>query len=166
MAHTLTSQFSDSILAIDHVAVAVEDIDEAVQWYSKTLGFSLIKRSITTGDHSGMLYAVMKTGQATVVLVQGTSPQSQASQFFAEFGPGIHHIAFTVSNLDEAVARITEAGGTTDTPIMCDAGIRQTFLPRDSSTGVRIELIERHGGAFSERNVEGLFRALEEKDLY
>jgi methylmalonyl-CoA epimerase len=166
MVQTLANQLSESILAIDHVAVAVENIDEAVQWYSKTLGFSLIERSVTTGDHSGMLYAVLKAGQATIVLVQGTSPQSQVSRFLAEFGSGIHHIAFTVPDLDEAMARITEAGGTTDTPIVCDTGIRQTFLPRDSSTGVRIELIERQGGTLSEQNAERLFRALEEKDLY
>lgn len=163
MAHTLTSEFSDLVLGIDHVAVAVDNIDTAIEWYSNALGFSLIKKDVTRGEHSTMLYAMLKAGSATVVLIQGTHPQSQVSQFMSEFGSGIHHIAFAVSNLDEAITRIGKAGGTTDTPIMSDVGIRQTFLPRDSSTGVRIELIERQGGTFSEKNAERLFKALEAK---
>jgi methylmalonyl-CoA/ethylmalonyl-CoA epimerase len=166
MVHTLASQLSDCIVAIDHVAVAVENLDDAIAWYSSTLGFSLIERSVTNGAHSGMLYAVMKAGQATVVLVQGTNPQSQVSRFLAEFGPGIHHIGFTVTNLDEAMARIINAGGSTDTPIVSDTGIRQAFLPRDHATGVRIELIERQGDSFSSQNAERLFKTLEEKKLY
>jgi 4-hydroxyphenylpyruvate dioxygenase-like putative hemolysin len=113
-----------------------------------------------------MLYAVMKAGNATVVLVQGTSPESQVSRFTARFGAGMHHVAFTVTDLDEAVRRVTQAGGVVDTPVVQDSGVRQVFLRRDESSGVRVELIERKGDVFSEKNAEVLFRALEEKDLY
>lgn len=166
MENTLTTQLADLVLGIDHIAIAVKDIDSSIAWYSSALGFSLAERSEVSGDHSGMLYAVMKSGSTTVVLVQGTSPESQVSKFLAAFGAGMHHIAFAVTDLDEAINRVATEGGSADTPIVSDNGIRQAFLQRDPATGVRVELIERHGIPFSERNVGQLFRALEEKDLY
>ncbi|MBI4808957.1 MAG: VOC family protein [Nitrosomonadales bacterium] len=166
MKNALTAQLGNLILGIDHVAIAVEDIDASIAHYSSALGFSLLDRSEVNGDHTGMVYAVLKSGSATVVLVQGTSPESQVSKFLAAFGTGMHHIAFSVSDLDAALAKVREAGGKNDTPVISDDGIRQTFLQRDPATGVRIELIERTDAPFSEKNVEGLFRALEARDLY
>lgn len=166
MSDTRTGQLADQVLGIDHVAIAVEDIDASIAWYASALGFSLMERSAVCGDHSGMLYAVLKAGETTVVLVQGTSPESQVSKFLTAFGSGMHHIAYAVANLDDAIASATRAGGIADTPVISDEGIRQAFLQRDPTTGIRIELIERHGASFSEQNVEHLFRALEEKDLY
>ncbi len=166
MTSTLTAQLADLVLGIDHVAIAVEDIDASIAWYVSAVGFALLDRSEVSGDHSGMVYAIMKAGSATVVLVQGTAPESQVSKFLAAFGAGIHHIALAVTDLDAAIGRATAAGGSADTPVISDDGIRQAFLQRDPATGVRIELIERHGVPFSEKNVEQLFRALEEKDLY
>ncbi|MBU0688225.1 MAG: VOC family protein [Gammaproteobacteria bacterium] len=160
-----TEHLSDLILGIDHVALAVCDIDSALPIYA-ALGFKLLDRSEVHGEHSGMLYATLKSRDATLVLVQGTSPASQVSQFIDKFGAGMHHVAFAVSNLDEALRRSYEAGISTDTPVVSDTGIRQTFLHRDERTGVRIELIERHDAPFSEQNVEQLFRSLEAKGLY
>lgn len=166
MKNMLSTQLADLILGIDHVAIAVEDIDTSIAWYSSALGFSLAERSEMSGDHSGMLSAVMKSGGATVVLVQGTSPESQVSKFMAAFGAGMHHIAFAVTDLDKAISRVVETGGHADTPIISDDGIRQVFLRRDPATGVRVELVERRGASFSQQNIEHLFRALEEKGLY
>jgi len=166
MDDTPAAQLADLILGIDHVAIAVEDLDASIAWYASALGFSLAERSAVSGDHTGMLYAVLKAGETTVVLVQGTSPESQVSKFLTAFGSGMHHIAYAVANLDEAITRVTKAEGIADTPVISDDGIRQAFLQRDPTTGVRIELIERHGASFSEQNVEHLFRALDAKGLY
>jgi predicted enzyme related to lactoylglutathione lyase len=78
----------------------------------------------------------------------------------------MHHIALAVSDMDLAIDRVVQAGGSTDTPVVSDDGIRQVFLQRDPATGIRIELIERHDVPFSKQNVEQLFKAFEEKDLY
>ena len=166
MDNTLTTQLADLVLGIDHVAIAVKDIDASIAWYSSALGFSMAERSEVSGNHSGMLYAVLISGTTTVVLVQGTSPASQVSKFLAEFGAGMHHIGLVVTDLDTAIDRIAKAGGIADTPVVRDNGIRQAFLQRDPATGIRIELIERHGVSFSKQNVERLFRAFEEKNLY
>lgn len=157
--------YSELILGIDHIAIAVPDIESAINIYA-ALGFTLVERSEIHGDHSGMVYAVLKNATTTLVLVQGTAAESQVSRFIAEFGSGIHHIAFAVSDLDAALNCANDAGIQSDTPIISDAGIRQAFLHRDESLGVRIELIERREASFSKQNVEGLFRALEAKDLY
>ena len=160
-----TALLTDLILGIDHVALAVRDIDAALPVYA-ALGFSLLDRSEVHGEHSGMLYATLQSHEATLVLVQGTSPASQVSQFVEKFGAGMHHVAFAVTDLDEALRRSVEAGITPDTPVVSDTGIRQAFLHRDERTGVRIELIERRDAPFSEHNVEQLFRHLEAKGLY
>ena len=166
MRPPVATQLAGLILEIDHIAIAVENLDEAIRWYSTALGFSLVERRVTNGEHSSMLSAAMAVGRTVVVLLQGTSKQSQISRFLAKFGPGVHHIAFAVADLDEAILRATEAGNMADTPIIGNEGIRQIFLQRDPVTGVRVELIERRGGSFTDQNVEHLFRALEEKDLY
>ena len=166
MTSPITRQLGELVIGIDHIAIAVEDIDSSITWYSSALGFTLLDRSEISGDHSGMVYAVLKCGVSTIVLVQGTSAESQVSKFIAAFGTGMHHIALAVNDLDAALDKATTAGGISDTPVISDEGIRQAFLHRDPKTGVRIELIERHDAPFSEKNVEGLFRALEEKDLY
>lgn len=84
----------------------------------------------------------------------------------AKFDSGVHHIAFAVADMDEAILRVTAAGNMADTPIIGNEWVRQIFLRRDLVTGIRIELIERRGGSFTGQNVEYLFRTLEEKDLY
>jgi len=166
MEHILKTQLADMVLGIDHVAIAVQDIDASVAWYTSTLGFSLVERSEISGDHSAMLYATLISGSSTIVLVQGTSPASQVSKFLAAFGAGMHHIALAVADLDAAIERLNRDGCSIDTPVVRDNGIRQVFLQRDPATGIRIELIERHDVSFSKQNVEQLFEALEAKDLY
>ena len=156
----------DLVENIDHVAVAVENIDEAIRWYSDGLGFRLVERRMTRGDSTAMVSAVMRSRGALVILVQGLTPESQVSRFIEHFGPGVQHIALAVTDIDKAVARLHAAGGDTDVEMIEEPGIRQSFLRRDSRTGVRVELIERSGGRFTDRSVERLFRALESQDLY
>jgi 4-hydroxyphenylpyruvate dioxygenase-like putative hemolysin len=156
----------DCIEGIDHIAVAVPDLEAAINWYSENLGFRLVERRVTRGERTAMRSAVMVAGGAVVVLIQGTSPESQVSRFIEHFGPGVQHVAFLVRDMDEAMDRLSRAGVDADTPVLCDTGIRQVFLRRDPGSGVRAELIERSGGNFSDASVERLFRAFEADDLY
>ena len=154
------------ITGIDHIAIAVSDLEKSINWYQNALGFQLSGRRTTRGEKTSMNSAVLTCGSAVVVLVQGCEPDSQVSRFIEQMGPGACHVAFAVSNLDEAIRRIEATGGATDTPKVEDTGIRQVFLRRDPESGVRIELIERSGGGFSDKSVEQLFRAFEAKDLF
>lgn len=163
----ILTSVKDLIVGIDHVAVAVEDLEAAIGWYANCLGFTLVERRITHGERTSMETAILSAGNARVVLIQGTGPESQVSRYIQQFGMGVQHLAFAVSNLDEAIRRVTNAGGALDTDQIEDVGIRQAFLRRDPGSGVRIELIERSGVAtFTDRSVERLFRAFEERNLY
>jgi methylmalonyl-CoA/ethylmalonyl-CoA epimerase len=155
-----------SELSIDHVSIAVTDLDESVNWYRENLGFEEVERRLTEGENTAMISAVMKSGSAVVVLVQGTSPQSQVSKFIAKFGPGVQHIAFSVTDLDGALGRLAQGSGAPETDVIEGAGIRQVFLRRDPGSGVRVELIERRGGDFNERSIAKLFQAFEDQDIY
>jgi methylmalonyl-CoA epimerase len=154
------------ITELDHIALAVEDLESAVKWYVRCLGFKVLERRTTRGARTAMHSAVLQAGRAVVVLTQGTSPDSQISQFIQRFGAGVTHVAFAVKNIDETIARLEANGGAVETPLMEDAGIRQTFLRRDERTGVRIELIEKNGGQFTDSSVDRLFRNFERLGLY
>jgi methylmalonyl-CoA/ethylmalonyl-CoA epimerase len=154
----------DLVLNVDHVAIAVTDLSTAISWYA-SLGFSMLERRATEGQHSGMISAVLRAGRAVVVLLQGTSPQSQVSRFIEHFGAGVQHIALEVADLDRALERVLNAGGEVDAQTQ-DEGIRQVFLRREPGSGVRVELIERRGGDFTESSVRQLFLAFEQRDLY
>ncbi len=154
------------VLGVDHVAVAVEDLQAGIDWYVNCLGFRLLETRETRGERTGMISAVLKSGSAIVVLIQGTSPRSQVSRFIQEFGPGVQHIALEVTDMDVAMRQLTSANAASDTHVIQDEGIRQVFLRRDPGSGVRIELIERRGGTFSDKTVEELFRKFEADDLY
>ena len=158
--------FADQVVGLDHIAVAVPDLEKAISWYRSGLGFRLVERRTTKGKSTSMISAVLQAGQAIVVLVQGVETDSQVSQFIREFGPGIQHVAFTVKDLDAALAGVFSADGAADTPVLTDVGIRQVFLHRDSQTGVRIELIERNGGEFTDESVRRLFLSMEESGIY
>lgn len=166
--HSVAVQLSDLIRGIDHLAIAVENLEESIAWYQGALGFSLLERRITEGSHTSMHSAVMRAGEIKIVLIKGVGPDSQVSRFLQARGPGVHHIAFAVNDMDTAVERLMQSGVQTDTPVVCGSGVRQVFLRRDPKTGVRLELIERSGNfdSFAEQNVEQLFMALEENDLY
>jgi methylmalonyl-CoA/ethylmalonyl-CoA epimerase len=155
---------ADLVIDVDHVAIAVEDLATSISWY-ESLGFTAIERRLTEGEHTSMLSAVMKAGRVIIVLMQGTSPRSQISRFIEHFGAGVHHLALEVSNLDTALTRIRNAGGAADA-LTRDEGIRQAFLRREPGSGVRVELIERRGGTFTDSSVRQLFLAFERQDLY
>jgi methylmalonyl-CoA/ethylmalonyl-CoA epimerase len=154
------------MLAIDHVAIAVKNIEESLSWYINKLGFSLIERRLTTGKKTSMQSAVLRAGEVIIVLVQGMEPDSQVNRFIDEFGEGVQHVALSVSDIAQAIEKLTAAGGYAETGILQDQGIKQTFLRRDPGSGVRIELIERRGGNFSDDSVQRLYLAMEEQEIY
>jgi methylmalonyl-CoA/ethylmalonyl-CoA epimerase len=154
------------IVSVDHIAVAVADLETAIDWYRLNLGFRLVEKRTTQGRSTAMVSAVMMAGAAVVVLIQGTTPESQVSRFIEHFGAGVQHVAFAVDDMDRAMERLEKSGGKSDTPVLVDEGIRQVFLRRDPGSGVRVELIERRGGKFSDNSVERLFREFEGKELY
>lgn len=167
IASNLLHGLGASVVRLDHIAIAVPDLSRAINWYTTQCGFRLLERRTTRGEHTGMISAVVAAGAAVIVLVQGTEPGSQVSRFVAARGSGVQHVALEVTGLDSLVGQqLAAAGVASDTSIIEGTGIRQVFLRRDDASGVRIELIERNGGEFSDDSVKRIFIELESKGLY
>jgi methylmalonyl-CoA epimerase len=165
-ARALQEALGTTVIGIDHLTVAVRDLDSSIRWYETALGFRVQDRRNTRGGHSSMRSAVMTAGSAVMVLVEGGEPDSQVSRFIEARGEGISHVALAVTDLDGALQRIAGVAGVKSLPEVPGEGIRQAFLERDAQTGVRLELIERRGGKFSDASMAAMFRVLEERSEY
>jgi methylmalonyl-CoA/ethylmalonyl-CoA epimerase len=154
------------ITSIDHVAIAVRDLEESIKFYADVLGFELKERRRTEGKQTAMVSAVLKAGPVTVVLLEGTTPESQVSRFVEHFGPGVQHVAFGVENLPEMAEELKASGMEFDTTVIESPGLRQIFSKRDTGSGMMFEFIERMGGDFSDQSVQQLFEQLEKKNAF
>jgi|SRR5436305_797409 len=152
--------------SIDHIAIAVNDLEQSIEFYSKVLGFQLHERRRTEGKTTAMVSAVMKAGPVTVVLLQGTSPDSQVAKYVEHYGPGVQHIAVGVEDLPAMAGELKSAGLEFDTNVISSPGLRQIFSARDPGSGMMYEFIERMGGDFSDESVKSLFEQLEKKDAF
>jgi methylmalonyl-CoA/ethylmalonyl-CoA epimerase len=151
---------------IDHVAIAVHDLEQSIAFFTNVLGFELRERRKTEGRQTAMISAVLKAGPLTFVLLQGTSPDSQVSKFVEHYGAGVQHIAVGVKDLPRIADELRSAGLEFDTSVIESPGLRQIFTHRDSGSGLMIEFIERMGGDFSDQSVQNLFQQLEQKDSF
>jgi methylmalonyl-CoA/ethylmalonyl-CoA epimerase len=159
----LLSKYATSI---DHIAIAVKNLEESIAFYESVLGFEVQERRRTEGRTTAMISAVMRAGPVTVVLLEGASQESQVSKYVEHYGPGVQHIAFGVEDLPALVAELKIAGFEFDTDIIASSGLRQIFSTRDPGSGMMYEFIERLGGDFSDSSVKSLFEQLEKKGSY
>lgn len=161
------SALSRYAVKIDHVAIAVPDLDSGIDFY-RLLGFQLVERRQTTGEKTEMVSAVLRAGAITVVLVQGTTPASQVSRYIDNYGPGVQHIAIEVRNVAKLIEDLKAAGVEFATTLIQGQGIRQAFTARDRRSGMMYEFIERqtNEGDFTDESVRELFEQLERNDAY
>jgi len=153
---------------IDHIAIAVKDIDEALFLYEGVFGFSLLKRREITGAFSGMKSAELDAGGFSIVLVQGTSPESQVSRYIEEYGPGVQHIAIEVDDVVLLTESLRGFGVKFATNIIRGDGLVQVFTQRENNSGMMIEFIQRVQDCvgFETKNIQQLFEQLEASDAY
>jgi methylmalonyl-CoA/ethylmalonyl-CoA epimerase len=93
---------------IDHVGVAVEDLDEAIAFYAQSLEMPLTHRE--TVESQGVEAALLDVGDGHVELLQPLAPDTAVGKFLAKRGPGLHHVAYAVDDIDAALASLGEAG--------------------------------------------------------
>ncbi|NHF65713.1 VOC family protein [Xanthomonas hortorum] len=153
--------------SIDHIALAVQDLEAAVDFFQHRLGFELMGRRQIAGKHTGMVSAEMRQGEITFVLCQGTEPESQVSRLIEHHGVGVAHIALRVDDVHATTGQLRERGLGFDTSVIEGSGLKQAFSSRDSVTGLCFELIERHGeSGFQDASVNELFAQLERSGAY
>jgi len=152
---------------IDHIAIAVKELDAAIVFFSEILGFRLIRRLSVTGRRTGMISAEMEHNGIKFVLCQGTEPESQVSKLIEHYGPGVAHIALRVDDVDDVARDLRGRGLGFDTTIISGSGLKQIFSTRDSNAGLSFEFIERRGEeGFLEENIQQLFDQLERSGAY
>ena len=130
------------IEAIHHVGIAVADLDASIALYTKALGAVLVQR--TANDKEGLEAALLRTGDGEVELMSATRDDSPVGKFVARRGPGLHHVAFGVKDIRQALADASAAGCE-----LIDAEPRQgmhgsliAFIQPKSLGGVLTELVE------------------------
>lgn len=153
---------------IDHIAIAVKNIDEALFLYQDIFGFSLLKRREIVGAFSGMKSAELDAGGFSIVLVQGTSPESQVSRYIEEYGPGVQHVAIEVDDVDILSETLKESGVEFATNIIRGEGLVQIFTQREGNSGMMFEFIQRKKNTkhFEAGNIQQLFEQLEENNAF
>ncbi|WP_052496135.1 VOC family protein [Pedobacter lusitanus] len=150
---------------IDHIAIAVNNLQESIKLYNEVLGFELVEKRTTQGEYSGMHSAVLNKNGTVIVLLESEGTNSQISQFIDAFGTGVQHVAISVSNIEDTLSKLDAHENAAEIDIIEGDGIRQVFLRRDIGSGVRLELIERNGGTFNDASINKMFRSFEEKKI-
>ena len=127
---------------IHHIGVAVADLDESVHLYESAFGAELVHRA--TNEKEGLEAAFMRVGDGEVELMSPLREDSPVGKFMAKRGPGFHHVAYGVSDIDGALAEARAAGLELidSEPRMGMHGTRIAFLHPKSVGGVLTELVE------------------------
>ena len=161
------SLFARTAMAIDHVAIAVKDLDAAIAYYGEVLGMELRERRQIDGRISGMDSAVMEAGGVKFVLVQGDSPESNVSRYIEAYGPGVQHVAIEVPDPQAAFDDLRARGADLLTGIINGPGLDQIFTKREPNSGMQLEIIARaENEGFDPRNVQELFEAMERENVF
>jgi methylmalonyl-CoA epimerase len=127
---------------IDHLAIAVAELDGALATYGERLGMELVHREVIADQ--GVEVALMETGQSHVELLAPLSPDSAVGRFLAARGPGLHHVAYRVPDIDAALAQLAER----DIELIDErprSGIRDTriaFIHPRATGGVLTEIVQ------------------------
>jgi len=129
-------------LKLHHIGIAVEDMTAAIGLYHATLGGQLQRRG--RSDTEDMEYALLEVGGSELELMHSTDVSSPLGKFLAKWGPGVHHVAYEVEDLDGEVERLREAGCEIVGGVRPGVhGTRVTFIHPRSMGGVLTELVER-----------------------
>jgi methylmalonyl-CoA/ethylmalonyl-CoA epimerase len=127
---------------IDHVGVAVEDLDEAIDLYTNRLGMPLQHRE--TVEEQGVEAVLVGVGESHVELLRPLDPDTAVGRFLQRNGPGIHHIAYGTEDVAGALDALRKAGLTLidERPRTGIRNSRVAFVHPKSTGGVLTELVE------------------------
>ena len=127
---------------IDHIGVAVEDLDEAIALYGERLGMPLQHRE--TVEEQGVEAVLLGVGDSHVELLRPLGPDTAVGKFLERSGPGLHHVAYGTDDIDSALDAVRGAGLRLldEQPRTGIRGSRVAFLHPKSTGGVLTELVE------------------------
>ncbi|MGN6558220.1 MAG: methylmalonyl-CoA epimerase [Solirubrobacterales bacterium] len=131
---------------IDHIGVAVEDIDAAIALYQDSFQMELAHRE--TVEEQGVEAVLLDVGDGHVELLAPLGPETPVGKFMAKNGAGLHHVAYAVDDIDATLEKLTAAGLRLidSEPRVGIRGSRVAFLHPRSTGGVLTEIVEPAGG--------------------
>lgn len=130
---------------IEHIGIAVSNLDEAIQTYTDLLGTICYKTEEVTSE--GVKTAFFKVGESKIELLEATNENSPIAKFIANKGEGIHHIAFDVTNIQESMNDLASKGFQllNEEPKNGADNKLVAFIHPKSSNGVLVELCQEKG---------------------
>lgn len=132
-------------IKINHVAIVVEDVREALAFWRDALGLPLQHTEIN--DAEAVEIAFLPIGEGEIELIQPTTDDSGVAKYLAKKGAGLHHLCIEVEDIAAALARIAESGAEliNETPRTRPDGTRYAFVHPKSTGGVLLELYQLPG---------------------
>ncbi|MDD4142556.1 MAG: methylmalonyl-CoA epimerase [Bacteroidales bacterium] len=127
---------------IEHIGIAVKSIDECLPYYENVLGLKCY--SVEVVEDQKVKTAFFKIGQTKIELLEPTCPESTIAAFIEKRGEGIHHIAYCVDSVEEALGEVTEKGVRTidKEPRHGAEGLNIAFLHPKATCSVLTEICE------------------------
>jgi methylmalonyl-CoA/ethylmalonyl-CoA epimerase len=128
--------------AIDHIGVAVENLDEAIALHQDTLGMTLVHRE--TVSEQGVEAVLLDVGDSHVELLQPLGPDTAVGKFLARRGPGLHHVAYRVDDVEDVLRQLAAAGVRLidEQPRTGIRNSRVAFLHPAGTGGVLTEIVQ------------------------
>jgi methylmalonyl-CoA/ethylmalonyl-CoA epimerase len=134
----VTSQLTE----IDHVAIAVNDIEAAILWYESVFGAVVVHREVVESD--GVDEALVQVADSYIQLLTPTREDSPVAKYLAKNGEGLHHIAYRVDNCAATLEAVKASGARVidESPRPGSRGTTVAFIHPKASFGTLIELVE------------------------
>jgi len=128
---------------LDHIAIAVKNLDESKSIYMGKLGFELVAEEEL--EERGLRLAILSGGGAPIELLEDTTGEGTVAKFIAKHGPGLHHLAFNVEDISKAMEELKARGMefTTSEPSKGAGGKLIAFIHPRSTGGLMIELVQK-----------------------
>jgi methylmalonyl-CoA epimerase len=127
---------------IDHVGVAVEDLDAAITLHEQAYGLALAHREVV--EAQGVEAVLLDVGDSHVELLRPLQPDSAVGRFLASRGPGLHHVAYRVADIEAALDALRDRGLQLidETPRVGIRDSRVAFVHPRSTGGVLTEIVQ------------------------
>lgn len=130
------------LINLDHVAIAVADLDQAIDEYRRQYGVEPLYREIV--EEQGVEEAMIPVGGSFVQLLQPLSDETPVGRFVIKNGPGLHHVAYAVPSIEDALEHLKREGVRLidDVPRTGGRGAKIAFVHPKELAGTLIELVE------------------------
>ncbi len=129
-------------MKIDHIGIATRELDEALTLWRDTLGLQVTSTEDVT--QQGVRVAMLPVGESHIELLEPLTPNSPVGKFLEKRGPGIHHVALRVTDIQAALVQLKENGARLidETPRVGAGGCLVAFIHPASANGVLLELVQ------------------------